>query len=72
MVKVQTEAFPSKIELKDVLAMRNTPLRGSFFRSVVRQEEALPLPAGQTRQEGETNLDDGGEVCDQSAGGAVG
>jgi hypothetical protein len=28
----------------------------------LRQIEALPLPAGQARQEGETNLDDGGEL----------
>jgi hypothetical protein len=30
--------------------------------TVKLQMEALPLPAGQTRQVGETNLDDGGEL----------
>ena len=40
---------------------------GHLFGSMLRRMEALPLPAWQARQAGETNLDDEGKLTGRGA-----
>jgi hypothetical protein len=44
------------------LLLAESHLTRRLFASMLRRMERLPLPVGLAQQEGETNLDDGGEL----------